>query len=208
MSVRLPQLEQYLNALGDVTVLLGDLNTPGGLSELGAKEGNVRVELNTQINHRTFPEQTGPAIHEAEYKGESPVITIPTIISSATVFGRVHPLGSPGGGRSMPEIVLKTSLVLASTVELRAAEPTGFAYGGSSWTPQAPVNWVWFPTVYLMIPELEWQEPEIGKMVSPIQAQVLYTPTWPEGKKLYWIGDPTVAFTGPPLSPAITTIRI
>lgn len=190
--VALPDLEAYLNAMGDVTIMIGSITTAGGLGEYGAKEGDVSVAFNQELNALTFPENSGAAMHDAVVQGENPVITIPTIIYNEDLWERLTPTGSTGGGYSFPQPTVKTSMVLIPTQDLVAAGLTGYAkpVAPGVWTPAAPTRWIWFWKVTIMRPDITLRNPDMGKSIAPVTVNVFHDKTKPEGLKLYDIGDP------------------
>lgn len=190
--VALPDLEAYLNAMGDVTIMIGSVSVADGLGEFGAKEGDVSVAFNQELNTLTFPENTGPAVHDAVLQGENPVITIPTVIYNEDLWARLSPNGQQGGGYSTPQPTVKTSVVLIPTQDLVAAGAGGYSkpVDPGVWAPEAPTRWVWFWKCIVMRPDITLRNPDMGKSIAPVTIQVLHDKTRPEGKKLYDIGDP------------------
>lgn len=183
----IPNLEAFLLAMGKGFVYIGDLETAGGLSPLGATEGDITVEMNDSYNDLQFPEDTGDAIHERKITGFNPVVTIPLIVGDPALFATVSPLGQKGGGHTSQQPVVETSLVIFAEEDLR--DGIGFAAG--AWNPidNTVENSVFFWRGHFTQIGLTYRQPDGGKVISEVQFQVLQGPAAIEdGFKLFAIG--------------------
>lgn len=182
-----PDLELYLRELGKAVAYVGDPFTANGLVPLGATEGDVTVAANAEMNNLTFPEETGPAVHEARVQGENPVITLPLIIGNPALWAQLSPDGTTGGGFKSPQRVVDTSLVLFPVSEIE----DGLAYPAlGPWAPAAPVHALWFWRVYFNKVLGTFRQADGGKVIETVTAQVMYDKARPDGQRLYTRGDP------------------
>lgn len=182
-------LEEYLRAIGKGWVFVGDPFTEGGLEPLGATEGDITVALNEEYNNLTFPEYTGPAVHETRLTGENPLVTIPLIVGNPELWEKISPTGKFSGGASRHVKPTETALVIFPEEEII----NGISYDGTAWTPEAPKNAVWFWRGYFLRPGMTFRQPDGGKVIQEVQFQVMHDASKPEGVKLWCGGDPVQA---------------
>lgn len=179
-------LANYIKALGQAYVFVGTTASTGGLTSLGATEGEIQVEETFKYNDLKAPEWTGDAVHARKLDGQHIKVTVPIIMGDAAQYAKIHPLGVKGGGRSKPIAVVPTTLAL---VPFSECDPS-LAYNGTVWTPAAPVHAVW---IWKAIPtpgRYGFKHADGGKVIREISFEAMFDDTRPEGQKLYSIGDP------------------
>lgn len=189
MSVAQPDLESALAALTNAYVLVGDPTTTGGLDILGAKEGDATLELNEEYHDLTFPEYSGPAVHERTLRGLNPRVTIPVVIGDYTLLDTLSPGGAMDAGHERQQDVVTTSLVLVPYSDFG----TGSWEFSTAWSPAAPVGALWFWRGHFERPGFAYREADAGKVIQEVTFQVLWDSTKPDGHHLYTLGDPDAA---------------
>jgi hypothetical protein len=135
----LTSLSNYIRSFGQAYVYTGNPFSTGGLTALGATEGEIQVEETFKYNDLTAPEWTGDTIHTRMLDGVNVKVTIPLIFGDPTVYTKISPDGSKSGGFASPQAVVTTSVVIMPFSDI----PSTLSYNGSSWSPAAPVHAVW-----------------------------------------------------------------
>lgn len=205
-----PDLESYLVKLGDALIFIGDAFTEGGMEPLGAKEGDVTFATNKELNNLTFPEATGPAVHDSELQGEDPTFTIPIILGNPDLWERtmtVAPGGTvptPGGGFSSPQPAAEQQILVVPHKRLQNGVEYAYPNAGPGpWTdpPGEPVDFLWGWRAVLTLGDIVYKRPDGQKSIANLTVKLMHDRTIPvEGHKLYTIGDPIAA--------GITTVRL
>lgn len=193
MPVTYPNLEAALAELGNAFVLIGDPFIAGGLSVLGAKEGDATVEWNDEYSEAAYPEQTGPAIHSRRLRGSNPRVTFPMIIGDPALWATISPLGSAHGGHSKQQPVAETALVLVSELDWPSGSwgwDAAANAGAGAWVPAAPTRTLWFYRGHFERPGRPYREVDAGKIVVDVTFQAMWDSARPTGHKLFTYGDP------------------
>lgn len=179
-------LSNYIRSMGKCYVFTGSATVTGGLTALGATEGEVQVEETFKYNDLTAPEWTGDAIHARDLDGQNIKITVPIIMGDPTLYNRISPIGVKGGGRSKPTPVTTTTLLLMPVKELTST----MSLSGSTWTPTVPIHAVWLWKAVPMPGRWAFKHGDGGKVIREVVFEPLFDDTKPEGQKLYSLGDP------------------
>lgn len=210
--INIPLLTQALQSIGNAQVFVGDPFTVNGLKAIGAKEGDITVEINEEYNDLTAPELTGPAVHQRLVMGVNARITVPVIAGAADLYPITSPLGERGGGRSYPTPVVPTSVLVIPNLEVGGglANATGLT---TAWDRQAgagaaaatgaaaaPVHAVWLWRATPERPNRTFSVADGGKQIWEVRFQAMFDAARPETQKQFTVGDPTAQ--------GITTIRI
>lgn len=182
----LTSLSNYIKALGQAYVYVGNPLATSGLAALGATEGEISVEESFDYNDLTAPEWTGKTVHTRMLDGQNVKITIPLIFGDPTIYAKIFPAGVKGGGRSKPTAVTTTSLVLMPFTDI----PSTLSYNGTTWAPAAPVHAVWLWRAVPTPGKYGFAHPNGGKIIRSIVFDALFDDTKPEGQKIYTLGDP------------------
>lgn len=198
MALIRPTLAEAVAAIGHASVYTGNPFTVAGMSLLGVIEGEVSFNEDWQFNDLTT-EQTGGVVHQRTATLGNVTITAPMVFASAEQYAKTHPLGLNGGGHSVPQDVVTTSVLVVPQKE-QAAAPLG--YDGTAWAPAAPVHSIWLWRASVGRDALGFARADGGKRML----SVTFTGMWfdgaavPEGQKVYTIGNPVTA--------GVTTLRI
>ncbi|MFW5921340.1 MAG: hypothetical protein ACOCUS_05825 [Polyangiales bacterium] len=121
MTINRVSLAEAVRALGRAMVFAGDAFTAGGLTALGATEGEVTAEEQETYNDLTLPDDTREAIHERDVMHGSALVTVPLILGPRTddsddgsaVYDVIASVGDgSGGGYSTPQPIVPTDLLL------------------------------------------------------------------------------------------------
>lgn len=190
MTIPALNLEDAINALGNAYVFYGDVHTVGGLNFLGVKEGDATVEFNEEYNDLTAPEVTGPAIVERKLAGMNPDVTIPLMIDRPELLSILSPTGAKSGGTLGDVAVVETALVLIPEDEYDPTLGYDPAATTPAWTPAAPTRAVWFGRGHFLRPGLAFRREDGGKHIYQVTYKPLWNKPWPDGLKLFAIGDP------------------
>lgn len=195
-------LETYLGAFGNAFIMVGDPFTLDGLSILGMKEGEIRVEFNPTYNDLTFPEQTGDAIWERGVKMGNVRVTIPMIIKDPALYATVSPTAESNMGSDLQVDVTTTSLVLVTEADFGVGN-WGYPQPAGPWAPAAPTATAWFWHGHFERSELGYRDEDKGKLVRDVVFQSMRAPDsvgLPDGHRIFTLGDP--------VSQGITTLDI
>lgn len=185
-------LDTYLVPMGKGWCYVGDMFQVGGggMTFLGATEGDVAVALNEEYNVLTFPEYTGPSEEEVEMTGEKPVATIPLIVGNSALWAKINPLGTRGGGSNTHTPVVYTGLAIIPESEVSG----GLSYNGTVWAPAAPTNAIWFPRGYFTSPGPTYGQSEGGKRIISVAFHACRDATRPAGSQTHYIGNPVTVW--------------
>jgi|GEM_PF-4632599 len=211
MAVTTPALTAALQSIGSGHVYVGTPFVADGLAPLGAKHGEVRVEITEDVSDLTA-EQTGPAVHQRTVMGLSARVTVPIILGDTALYAKISPTGTRGGGWSVPQPVVTTSVLLIPNLEVGGGltNATGATTGwtraegngaaAASGAGAAPVHAVW---LWRAVPERGgwgFSYDDGGRTIVEVTFQAMFYAANPEGHKMFTIGDPTAQ--------GITTIRL
>jgi hypothetical protein len=212
MSLAPLALTAALQNIGNAKLAIGDPFTASGMAILGAKEGEIKVDLTAEYSDLTAKELTGPAVHQRTVMGVGARVTIPIIMGDTALYAKISPTGTSGGGWSNPQAIVPTSILVIPDSEIAGgiANATGLAagwvvttgngYTGGSGAGYAPVHAFWG---WRAVPELSgwgYTYENGGKIIREVVFQLLFDASRPEGHKLWTIGDPTAQ--------GISTLRI
>lgn len=186
-----PALEAALKRIGKGAVFVGDPFTANGLAPLGATEGEIVPTFAEEFNDLTFPEYTGPIVHERQVMGEGVSLAIPVIMGDPALYAKLSPTGLTGGGSSSHTDVVTTSLVVISYDDIGAGisyAPVGT--GPAAWSPAAPEHAIWVWRGHFTRGGPTYKQGDGGKTIQTVNFQGMYDAARPEGHKVYTIGDP------------------
>jgi hypothetical protein len=190
-------ISAYVSALGKAYVYVAsDPTNAASWALLGLTEGEVQADEKFMFNDLKLPEWTGDAVHERMIDGQDIVITIPLIWGDATLYDKIAPSGSKGGGRSRPQSVTTKTVLIIPTKEVS----TGLSYDGATWTPTAPNHAIWLHKASFEPGSYAFKHGDGGKVIRQVGVHPLFDDTKPEGQKLYTIGNPAAQ--------GITTYRV
>jgi hypothetical protein len=212
--ISIPLLTKALQAIGNAQVFVGDpfASGGGGMVAIGAKEGEISVEVDEEYNDLTAPELTGPAVHQRTVMGVSVRITVPVIAGETDLYPITSPLGQSGGGVSYPLPVVPTSVLVIPNLEVGGglANATGATSGwvrtagagaaAATEAAAAPKHAVWLWRAAPERPSRSFSYENGGKQIWNVTFQSMFDGDRPEGHKVYTVGDPTAQ--------GITTIRL
>ena len=201
-------LTDALKAIGVAQVFIGDPllvpGTAGALAVIGATEGPINFNPAFEYNPLTAPEITGGVNHQSTTTLGNVTISVPVILGDPTLYAKITPTKTVGGGFSFPQKVQETSCLIIPLAELGG----GLAYNvsGTQWArtagngvaaatgagaaPQAAI-WLW--RCYISHGELPYSYTNGGKVIATLTITGMYDATKPEGHKVYTIGDPYAA---------------
>lgn len=189
----LTSLSNYIRALGQAYVYVGSATVSSGLAALGATEGEIQIEETFKFNDLTAPEWTGDTPHDRKIDGQHIKITVPLIFGDPSVYSKIYPDGTKGGGYSKPQAVIPTTLVIMPFSDI----PSSLSYNGTVWAPAAPVHAVWMWKAVPTPGRYGFKHDNGGKVIREIVFEAMFDDTKPEGQKIYTIGDPvTQGVTG------------
>lgn len=182
-------LSAALSALGVARAFIGDPFTASGMSALPT-EGQINASSPQNLNRLTAPELTGDVAHDAVVTPGQTTITVPVIYTGAAQLASLSAHGSASEGYSSPKSPTYTSLLLVPLKEMSTAAPPTLAYDGTTWTPAAPANSIWFWKVVPQRPDLSMAFENGGKVILPVTFEAFFDADRPEGHKLFTVGDP------------------
>lgn len=191
MPMTIPTLAQALQAMGNAHVYVGDPFTLNGMVALGQKDGAVDVAFSEEFSDLTAPEITGASVHQSTLRGVGLTVTIPLIMGDDTIWAKISPSGTKGGGRSNPIAAVTTAVLIAPDSEVTPSPP-GLGYNGTVWTPAAPKNSIWIWRARASRGGLSFTSDNGGKVVMPVTFTGMFYGANPEDHKIYTIGDPIV----------------
>lgn len=179
-------LTSALKSVGVAQVNVGDPFTNNGLVALGATEGEITASLPFTTNDLTAPEFTGEIVHSRKVASGSPTINVPLILGDTALWPKIMPTGIRGAGWSTMQSPTTTSVVVVPYDEMGSS----WGYNGTTWSPAAPVNALWFWKASPVPGDLAYRFGEGGKVVMPVVFTAMFYAANPEGHKVYTIGDP------------------
>src|SRR5687768_10829060 len=128
--------------MGNAQLFMGDLFTVDGLEDIGPTEGPASENITWQQNVFNLPEQLGGIPLDVDVQLAGATITVPVIGGSADIWERISPLGTKSAGSSSFQPAIEVGVLLIGRNEIGA---TALSYNGTTWTPAAPKNALWFP---------------------------------------------------------------
>jgi hypothetical protein len=177
------------------------------LAHLGNTEGDVEFASDPAFSEMAFPELTGPMAHRRLYDGESLVVTLPLFFADPDLRAIASPTGSASGGYGRQRPVREHTLVIvpeqllydptADAFEaLTYSQANGFRVGGSALTDEQErllglSVWIWRGSFGRNLPA--YSHADGGKTIVPVEFTAMYAEEFPDGHRLYTLGDPTVA---------------
>jgi hypothetical protein len=191
-TIIVPGLAAALSAIGNAHVYIGNPFSAGGMAPLGQKEGAITMTITDEINELKAPEQTGPVVHQATVMGSTVSGSIPMIVDAAgLLYAKISPLGTAGGGSSVPTPVVPTCLLIIPDTEVGV----GLTYSASTWVPAAPIHAVWIWRAYLSRGQESWDVANGGKKIVAVNFTGMYATQGgvPEGQKVWTRGNPVTA---------------
>jgi hypothetical protein len=199
MSITIPALTAALAAIGNAHVYVGDaITAQGGMSALGKKNGPATVSVEETYSDLTA-EQTGPTVHARKLMGVQISVTVPLIVDG-TVWAKISPTGTKGGGWSTPQTPTPTTVWIAPDDEVGGglaypsagpwARTAGNGVGAASGAGAAPVNSFWIWRAVPSMGDVAYSYDDGGRMVVPVTFTSMFDASKPEGHKVYTIGDP------------------
>jgi hypothetical protein len=184
---------------------------PLNLTHLGDTEGDIGIALNGELATMTLPEVTGPAVHEADFTGENPVVDLPLYLAAPALLAVVSPAGSASGGRSSRQAPVEYTLVLFPEDLFITADVGGqqtrkeLKFENGVWTvdgkaltaAQATMLdqaiWFWRGAFNRPPRTFKGGAGNERKNIEKATFQVMDHPDMPEGHHLYTTGDPADA---------------
>jgi hypothetical protein len=195
-----------------------DFASPLALTHLLDTEGDINVNVNSEVAGLTTPETTGPAWHEADYTGEAPVVEIPGYMTDPTTIALCSPSGTMSAGRSRRSAPLEHTLVLfPESVYLRDPDVNRIVEAGivtytnaGGWeldgepldaarlaALQAAAIWLWRGMFDRPPRRLLGGAGDARRNIETLSFRTMHHPLAPEGHHLYTIGNPADAGIDP-----------
>lgn len=211
MNLNLLDLTTVLRSYGRGVILYAarwDRDAPLALSHLGDTEGDISFNANGATAGFTLPELTGPAMHEADYLGENPVIEFPIFLADPALMAVISPAGSGSAGTTRRRAVAEYTLAIFPEALFLVNDAQGvpqrkqLAFSAGNWTLDGQAltaeqlalldvaTWIWRgffnrpPRRYL------GGAGDAKKNIETVSFQGLHHPGMPEGSMLYSLGDP------------------
>lgn len=153
---------------------------------IGAVEGDVQETGGWTMNDLTAPQMTGGAVHQTTAVIAGKTITVPIIGGTQRTMQLLSPTGSEDGVNDTPTPPVEKAMFLIPRSELL----TGMSYAGSTWSPAAPVNSVYFPRCYISGGPIPRPYANGGKAIIQATITPMYYAAGPAGKRLWVRGDP------------------
>jgi hypothetical protein len=190
-------LAAALTAVGDAEVFSGDPWTSGGMTSLGAKEGDVSDTAGSGWleNILTAIEHTGDTPHQVRVTAGRAEFTIGIIAGQTGLLARISPTGSEDGPPERSTKVTETGVFLAPRALFDTA-PAGITYNGTVWTPSgidtdpSMANCLFFPRAYFKPGAMPRPYGSGGKGVIPVTVTGMYYGAGPTGKRTWCRGNP------------------
>lgn len=195
-------LAAALTDLGPAEIFVGDMLVAGGMVNIGAIEGDVRVAAPHEINALTA-RRTGGAKHQARVTPGDLSVVAPVNVGDAGLIAMISPTGTKGIGFARSQKVQETSVMVIPVNELGGGlsyvaawerlEGNGIA--AASGAAAAPVNSLFIWRAYLSFGEIVYTEDDGGKSttdvtISPMYAAVLGGNVIQDGHRLMTWKDP------------------
>ncbi len=188
-----------------------DRDVPLALTHLGDTEGDISIATNPEVSGLTLPELSGPAMHEADYTGENPVVELPLYLADPALLAIVSPIGSASAGatrrRAVAErmlVVIPEALFLVNNLS-GAPERKQLAFAAGVWTLDGnplsadqidllgQATWLWRGFFNRPPRSFKGGAGDAKKNIETVSFQSMHHPGMPEGHMLYTIGDPADA---------------
>jgi hypothetical protein len=183
------------------------LGNPLYLAHLGDTEGDIAVTPNAEVAMLTLPEHSGPAVHDAEYTGENPVIEFPLFLADPALLALVSPVGSAHAGASIRESVAEHTIVIfpeplfvkrVSGKSLRKAlsfsggvwQLDGQALDAAQQTLLGVSFWLWRCFFNRPPRHFKGGHGNDSRAIETVSVQGMHHPDMSEGAMLYSTGDP------------------
>lgn len=208
MAVSPFSLAQAIASIGVAQVFVGDPMTTGGLTVLGATEGNITFNAPENMNELMAPELSGEAPHQAVVTPGKVTVTVPLILSNPAQLLKISPRGKASMGNSAPQQVVATSVVIMPLIELGGGltnatttytRTAGNGVAGATGAGAAPQYTIWIWRAVPTFPSLPFQFSNGGKIIVEVTFTAFFDGTKPEDHKIYTIGDPR-ALTPTPIA--------
>lgn len=197
-------LTEALSAIGVAEVYLGDPLVSDGMESLGATEGTIEASATQQMNELTAPELTGNVAHAATAVLDQVQIKCNVILGDVDLYAKISPWGAAGGGHSIPQNVVTTSVLLIPRGEvggglewdttavpaIKWVRTAGNGVAAATEVAAAPKHAVWLWKAYAMFGPLPFQYSNGGKVMVEVTFRAMFDASKPEGQKVYTIGDP------------------
>lgn len=198
-------LAEALRAMGVAEVFVGSPLVAGGMTSLGATEGEIGVEFTEGMNNLTAPELTGGIAHQTTTTLDAAVITVPLILGDPDLWAKISATGTQGGGFSTPQPVQETTVLVIPRRELGGGLSYGPPEGGGAavWTRQAgngvaaasgagaaPQNAVWLWRASPSRGRIPFRYADGGKVITEVRFAGMIDVTKPEGQMVFSMGDP------------------
>lgn len=201
MSISLPTLSQLLTRLGPAEIFIGDPMTAAGLVNIGTLEGERRFEPDWTEERLTLPEQTGNIPHDVRIAINAAKISGTLVLNNqgATIWPKLNPLGTTGGGGSQFKSVVPTGVLMIPHAELGGGlvnavatytRTAGNGIAGATGAPAAPVHSVWLWRAYPTFASIPFKFGDAGKTAVDFAFNAMLDPTKPEGYMVFDVGDP------------------
>ena len=202
MAINRPALAAAVKAIGRAFVYTGDPFAVGGMTPLGAIEGDVSFNEDFQHNPLTV-DQTGGVAHQDTVTLGNVTITAPIVFADVEQYAKTHPLGLSRGGHSTPQPVVTTSVLIVPAFEFAADGTLSYGIVGTattpSWTPAAPKHAIILWRAGVSRDAIPFS-PDNGGLRT---ISVTFTGMWfdgaavREGDKVYTIGGDNIAAAAP-----------
>jgi hypothetical protein len=194
-------LSAALQALGVAQVFIGDPMTSGGMTCLGCTEGVITAQATQALNELTAPELTGNIPHQATATLDKVDIVCSLVMGDPTIYPKISPWGTSGGGHSSPQVVSTTGVLLVPLIQLGGGlqwnvgaaqwqRTAGNGVAAASGATAAPVNAIWLWRAVPSFAAQPYQYQNGGKVLTPITFTAMFDVSKTEGNKVYTIGDP------------------
>jgi len=207
--MQLLNLEDVLRTYGRGVVFYSprwdpETGAPLALTHLGDTEGDIAFNPNAEVTGMTTPEVTGPAIHEADFTGENPVLEFPLFLADPALMAIVSPKGSAHGGRNGRTKPTEYTLVVLPEA-LFGEDRAALAFAAGAWTldgvPLTAAQLALLDTA-LFLWRGFFNRParrflggvgDAKRNIESVTFQVMHAAAMPQGHKLYTTGDPADA---------------
>lgn len=185
---------------------------PPSLMQVGVTEGDIVANPNAVTAGMTFPELTGPAVHEFDYTGENPTVDIPLYLADPAMIAKFSPSGSAHAGRSRRGPVKAHTLLIIPEAIFLQDDNEGIVHdyvvawdANGAWTFNGQALdderqrfldaslWLWKVVFNRPPRRFRGGAGDDKKNIETVSAQTMHHPDLPEGHHLYTTGDPFAA---------------
>lgn len=177
----------YVKRFGVGIPLIGDWLTVGGMAPLGATQGDLSEGGGWVPNPLTADEHTGLAWWEVDFTRGEDDFTMPLIVSDNTLLAKLSPSGSEDG---IPDDVVVPTTTGFFYVPRAQFPKTGLSYNGTTWTPTAPVDALFYPRAVIWHEAIPRPYGGGGKAITTVHVRPMIYSTGPVDKRLFVRGDP------------------